>query len=111
VPPETSVDFQRTTRHYTPEDITIYIHLSYVSEIGTIDVYIHVFLTLALVGCEWSASRPGRFFLWGVCPSTQFGGGPQRISGRCGEERSCFYQESNPGRAVRSPSLYRLNCP
>jgi hypothetical protein len=27
---------------------------------GGMDVYIHIFLTLALVG-EWSASRPGRF--------------------------------------------------
>jgi hypothetical protein len=26
-----------------------------------VDVYTHVFLTLALVGGEWSASRPGRF--------------------------------------------------
>jgi hypothetical protein len=25
------------------------------------DVYTHVFLTSALVGCEWSASRPSRF--------------------------------------------------
>jgi hypothetical protein len=28
---------------------------------GGVDVYIHVFLTSALVGGEWSASRPGRF--------------------------------------------------
>jgi hypothetical protein len=28
---------------------------------GGVDVQIHVFLTLALVGGEWSASRPGRF--------------------------------------------------
>jgi hypothetical protein len=28
---------------------------------GVVDVYIHVFLTSALVGCEWSFSRPGRF--------------------------------------------------
>jgi hypothetical protein len=26
-----------------------------------VDVYIHVFLTSALVGVEWSASHPGRF--------------------------------------------------
>jgi hypothetical protein len=25
------------------------------------DVYIHIFLTSALVGGEWSTSRPGRF--------------------------------------------------
>jgi hypothetical protein len=28
---------------------------------GAVDVQIHVFLTSALVGSEWSASRPGRF--------------------------------------------------
>jgi hypothetical protein len=26
-----------------------------------VDVYIHIFLTSALAGGEWSASRPGRF--------------------------------------------------
>jgi hypothetical protein len=28
---------------------------------GGVDVEIHIFLTPALVGGEWSASRPGRF--------------------------------------------------
>jgi hypothetical protein len=28
---------------------------------GGVEVYIHVFLTLALDGGEWSASRPGHF--------------------------------------------------
>jgi hypothetical protein len=28
---------------------------------GGVDVYIHIFLTLALLGGEWSASRLGRF--------------------------------------------------
>jgi hypothetical protein len=28
---------------------------------GGVYVYINIFLTLALVGCQWSASRPGRF--------------------------------------------------
>jgi hypothetical protein len=28
---------------------------------GGVDVYIHIFLTLALVGGEWSASRPSLF--------------------------------------------------
>jgi hypothetical protein len=32
-------------------------------EYGGVDVKTHVFLTLALVGGEWSASRPGRFTL------------------------------------------------
>jgi hypothetical protein len=29
---------------------------------GGVDVQIHIFLTSTLVGGEWSASRPGRFF-------------------------------------------------
>jgi hypothetical protein len=28
---------------------------------GGLNVQIHIFLTLALAGCEWSASRPGHF--------------------------------------------------
>jgi hypothetical protein len=28
---------------------------------GGVDVQIHIFLTSALAGGEWSASRPGRF--------------------------------------------------
>jgi hypothetical protein len=28
---------------------------------GGVDIYILIFLTLTLVGGEWSASRPGRF--------------------------------------------------
>jgi hypothetical protein len=28
---------------------------------GGVDVYIHIFLTSALAGGEWSAPRPGRF--------------------------------------------------
>jgi len=26
-----------------------------------VEIYLHVFLTSALDGCEWTASRPGRF--------------------------------------------------
>jgi hypothetical protein len=37
---------------------------------GGVDVQIHIFLTLVLVGGEWSASRPGRF-----TPSTHWIGG------------------------------------
>jgi hypothetical protein len=28
---------------------------------GAVDVYIHIFLTSAITGGEWSASRPGHF--------------------------------------------------
>jgi hypothetical protein len=39
------------------------------------DVYIHIFLTLALVGGDWSASRPGRFALVERAPGTHWIGG------------------------------------
>jgi hypothetical protein len=32
---------------------------------GGVDVQIHIFLTLALVGGEWSASRPGTNWIGG----------------------------------------------
>jgi hypothetical protein len=39
--------------------------------------------------------------------------GPQSRSGRCTEEKKshCPFQETNPGRPTRSPSLYRLSYP
>jgi hypothetical protein len=37
---------------------------------GGVDVYIHVFLTSALVGCKWSASRPGPFNPGEITPGT-----------------------------------------
>jgi hypothetical protein len=42
---------------------------------GEVDTYIHVFLTLALVGGEWSASRPGPFTPRERAPSTHWIGG------------------------------------
>jgi hypothetical protein len=42
---------------------------------GGVDVYIHVFLTLALVGGEWSASRLGRFTPGERAPGTHWIGG------------------------------------
>jgi hypothetical protein len=38
-------------------------------------VYIHIFLTSALVGGEWSASRPGRFIPGERAPGTHWIGG------------------------------------
>jgi hypothetical protein len=37
---------------------------------GVMGVYTHVFLTSALVGSEWSASRPGRFTAAERAPGT-----------------------------------------
>jgi hypothetical protein len=42
---------------------------------GGVDVQIHIFLTLALVGGEWSASRPGRFTPGERAPGTHWIGG------------------------------------
>jgi hypothetical protein len=40
-----------------------------------VDVWIHIFLTLALVGGEWSASRPSRFTPIDRVPGTHWIGG------------------------------------
>jgi hypothetical protein len=50
-----------------------------------------VFLTPALVGGEWSASRRGRFTPWGKSPRYPLNirlGGPQSRSGRHGEVKN-----------------------
>jgi hypothetical protein len=39
------------------------------------DIQIHVFLTSALTGGEWSASRPGRFTLGEGSPASHWIGG------------------------------------
>jgi hypothetical protein len=78
------------------------------------DVWIHVFLTLALVGGEWSASRPGRFTPGERAPGTRWIAGWQ--GPRAGlddmKKRNCFAMlglELCPfGRPPRSQSLYRL---
>jgi hypothetical protein len=75
-----------------------------------VDVLIHIFLTSALVGGEWSASRPC-FLSPGKSPRYPFYrrlGGPQSRSGRYGEAK-IFYSTrtltpASPGRPARSPS-------
>jgi hypothetical protein len=55
-----------------------------------VDVYIHIFLTSAVAGGEWSASRPGRFTPRGKSPQYPLDrrlGGPQGRSGLRGEEK------------------------
>jgi hypothetical protein len=42
---------------------------------GGVDVQMHIFLTSALVGGEWSASRPGCFTPGGKSPGTHWTGG------------------------------------
>jgi hypothetical protein len=57
---------------------------------GGVDVQIHIFLTSALIGGKWSASRIGRFTPRGNSPRYPLDrrlGGPQSRSGRRGEEK------------------------
>jgi hypothetical protein len=68
---------------------------------GKVEVQLHMFLTLALDGGEWSASCPC-FFIPGKeswYPTDRRLGGPQRWFGHDGKEEKslpCPYLESNP---------------
>jgi hypothetical protein len=79
---------------------------------GEVDVYIHIFLTSALAGGEWSASLPGRF-----TPGTHWvGGWVVPTAGLDGMEKRKFLTltglELRPvGRPARSQSVYRLCYP
>jgi hypothetical protein len=62
-----------------------------------VDVYIHVFLTSALSGGEWSASRvicftPGKQPQYAMDRRME---GPQNRSGLQGEEKNPPYRDSN----------------
>jgi hypothetical protein len=53
---------------------------------GGVDVYIHIFLTSALAGGDWSASRPCCFTPGERTPGSHLVrklSGPQSLSGRC----------------------------
>jgi hypothetical protein len=57
---------------------------------GGVEVKIYIFLTSALAGGKWSASRPGRFTPRGRKPGYPLDrrlGGPQKKSERHGEEK------------------------
>jgi hypothetical protein len=56
---------------------------------GGVVVWLHVFFTSALDRGEWSALCPSHFSPEERAPGTHEGmGGPQRNSGRCGEEKN-----------------------
>jgi hypothetical protein len=75
------------------------------------------FLTSALVGGKWSASRPGRFTPGERVPGTRWIGG--RVGSRAGlddMEKGKFLtltglELRSFGRPARSQSLYRLSYP
>jgi hypothetical protein len=80
-----------------------------------VDVEIHVFLTSALVGGEWSASRPGRFTPEERSPLHPFDrrlAWAQNLSGRCGEEKNLAPTGTRtPPPRPSSHSLHRLSYP
>jgi hypothetical protein len=84
---------------------------------GEVDVKVHIFLTSAPVGGEWSASRPCRFTLGERAPSTHWiGGWVDLRAGLDYVEKRKFLTLSGLelrllGRPARSQSLYRLHYP
>jgi hypothetical protein len=83
---------------------------------GGVDVYIHIFLTSALDGDEWSASHPGRFTPKEIVPGSHWiGGWVGPRSGLENVERKFLTLsglELRPlDRPARSQSLYRLRNP
>jgi hypothetical protein len=82
---------------------------------GGVDVLIHIFLTSALAGGEWSASRPCHF-IPEEDPRTHWIGG--WVDPRAGLDDVKTWKLLPPpstelrslGRAARSQSLYRLPC-
>jgi hypothetical protein len=81
---------------------------------GGVDVLIHIFLTSALVGGEWSASRPCRFTPGERAPGTHWIGGwvgPRTYLDDVEKRKFLTLSglELRPlGRPARSQSLYRL---
>jgi hypothetical protein len=84
---------------------------------GGVDVEIHIFLTSALAGGEWSASRPGCFTPWKEPPVPNWiGGWVGPRAGMDDVEKRKFLTlpglELRPlDRPARSQSLYRLRYP
>jgi hypothetical protein len=66
------------------------------------------FLTSALDGGEWLASRPCRFTSGETAPGSRWVN-PRACLDAMEKRQVCPCQESNPGRPARSPSLYCLS--
>jgi hypothetical protein len=72
------------------------------------------FLTSALEGGEWSASRPGRFTPMERAPGTHWiggGVGPQSRSGNGGEEKNSQPLLGLEPPIIHSPALYHWPIP
>jgi hypothetical protein len=63
-----------------------------------VDILIHIFLTSALAGGEWSTSRPGRFTPGEIAPGTHWIGG--WVGPRTAMEKKQFL--TLPGLELRS---------
>jgi hypothetical protein len=83
---------------------------------GGMDVYIHIFLTSALAGGEWSVSRPGRFTLGERAHGTHWIGGCMDPRARLDDVKRKFLTLRGLelrllGRPASNQSLYRLRYP
>jgi hypothetical protein len=75
-----------------------------------VDVHIHIFLTSALVGGEWSTSRPGRFTPGERAPCTHWIGGWVDLRASLDDlrrENSWPYRDSNSDPSVVQPVASR----
>jgi hypothetical protein len=79
---------------------------------GGTDVQIHIFLTSALAGGEWSASYSGRFTPGERTPPVpigqEFGWTPESVWTMWRRENSCPYRDSNSDSSVVQPVANRF---
>jgi hypothetical protein len=79
---------------------------------GGVDVQIHIFLTSALAGGEWSASRLGRFTAGERTPGTHcIGGWAGPSAGLDDVEKRKFSKLRPLCRPARRQALYGLSYP
>jgi hypothetical protein len=76
---------------------------------GGVDVYIHIFLTSALFGGEWSFSHPDRFTPGQRAPSTHWIGWwtPEPVWTTLGTENSYPHRDLNSNPSVVQPVASR----
>jgi hypothetical protein len=77
-------------------------------------VYLHAFLTWALLGGEWSDLRLSRFNLWKRNPELIIKmrlGGPQDVSGRYEEERNILILRWIEPQFLYCPTRYLVAIP
>jgi hypothetical protein len=105
---ETSVDTQQTTRHYIPEDDTLYIHRCENLK-SYMEMQLLSSLNSALDGSGWSSSRASRFNPWHSSPKETMD------KGFCGlrsldavREFICPCRETNPDSSVFQRVAYSL---